>query len=100
MLEGFWPSSNWRVKYEDASIPTIVDVDPEDHVIPPYYDFRLMHPSLNTIAYMPFRDMFVCNFVLVQPTNPTIYHVWMGRAKSDVVKDQKNENYKKDSVQW
>ncbi len=27
LLEGFWPSNNWRVNYEHASIPTIVDVD-------------------------------------------------------------------------
>ncbi len=44
LLEGLWPSSNWRINYECASIPTVVDVDPEDHVIPPYYGPRNMHP--------------------------------------------------------
>ncbi len=39
---------------------------------------------------MPFHDLFVGNFVLVG----------MGRAENDVVKDQKNENYRKVYVQW
>jgi len=94
-LEGFWPSSNWRTYYEHASIPTIVDVDLKDLVIPPYCGPRNMHPSLNITAYTPFHDLFVGNFVLVWPVDPKVYHVWMGRDKSDVVKDQENENYRK-----
>jgi hypothetical protein len=35
LLEGFWPCSNWRTNYECASIPTIVDVDIKDPIIPP-----------------------------------------------------------------
>ncbi len=35
LLEGFWPSSNWGANYEHTSIPTIVDVDPKDPIIPP-----------------------------------------------------------------
>jgi hypothetical protein len=37
LLEGFWPSSNWRANYECASIYIIVDDDLEDPIIPPYY---------------------------------------------------------------
>jgi hypothetical protein len=99
-LASFWPSSNWKVNYECASIPTVVDVDLEDLVIPPYYGPRSMHPYLSTIAYTPFCDFFVSSFVLVQPLDPTIYPVKMGRAESDVVKDPKNENYRKVYVQW
>ncbi len=58
-----------------------------------------MHLSLNTPTYMPFCDLFVGNFVHVRPIDPTIYPVWMGRAKNDA-KDQKNENYRKVYVQW
>ncbi len=36
----------------------------------------------------------------MRPSNPIVYLVWMGRAKSDVVKDQENENYRKVYVQW
>jgi hypothetical protein len=99
-LEGFWPSSNWRANYECASIPTVVDVDLKDLVILPYCGLRSMCLSLNTIAYKFFCDLFVGNFVLVWPVDPTIYLVWMGRAESDVVKDQENENYRKVYVQW
>jgi len=59
-----------------------------------------MHLSLNIIAYTPFCDLFVGNFVFVWHTYPTIYLVRMGRAESDVVKDQNNENYRKVYVQW
>jgi len=36
LLEGFWPSSNWRANHVQASIPTGVDDDPEDLVVPPH----------------------------------------------------------------
>jgi hypothetical protein len=86
LLEGFWPSNNYKASYERASIPTVVDVDPENPVILLYYGPRSMCPSLNTIAYTPFHDLFVGNFVLVQPVVPKVYLVWMGRVKSDVVR--------------
>jgi hypothetical protein len=94
-VEGFWPFSNRRANYECASILTIVDVDLKDLVILPYCGLRSMCPSLNIIAYKFFCDLFVGNFVLVWFVDPTIYLVWIGRAKNDVVKDQKNKNYKK-----
>jgi len=58
-----------------ASIHTIVDVDLKDLVIPPYYGLRSMHLSLSIVAYTHFCNLFVGNFVLVRPSNPTIYHV-------------------------
>jgi hypothetical protein len=99
-LESFWPFSNWKINYERASIFIVVNVDPEDLVIPPYYGFKSMCPSLRTIAYMPFRDLFVGNCVLVWHVDPIVYLVWMGKVKSDVVRDQENENYRKVYVQW
>jgi hypothetical protein len=89
-----------KAYYECASILTIIDADLKYLVIPPYCGPRNMHPSLNTIAYTPFHDLFVGNFVLMQPVDPIVYLVWMGKAKSDVVKDQENENYRKVYVQW
>jgi hypothetical protein len=65
LLEGFWPSNNWRANYDHTSIPSVVDNDLEDLVIPPYYGPRRMRLSLNTIAYTPFRDLFVGSFVLM-----------------------------------
>jgi hypothetical protein len=59
-----------------------------------------MHLFLNIVAYMPFYDLFVGSFVLVRLIDPRIYLVWMGRVESDVVRNQKNENYRKVYVQW
>jgi hypothetical protein len=95
-----WPSNNLRIYYENASILIVVDVDLENHVIPPYCDLRNMCPSLNIIAYTSLCDLFIGNFVFVWSTNLKVYPMWMGRAKSDVIGDQKNENYKKVYVQW
>ncbi len=92
-MESFWPFSNWKVNYERASIFIVVNVDPEDLVIPPYYGFKSMCPSLRTIAYMPFGDLFVGNCVLVWHVDPIVYLVWMGKVKSDVVRDQENEGF-------
>jgi hypothetical protein len=44
-----------------------------------------MRPYLNIVAYTPFHDLFVGNFILVRPANHTTCPMWMGRAKSDVV---------------
>jgi hypothetical protein len=79
LFESFWP--NWRVNYEHASIPIVVDVDPQDLIILPYCGFRSMCPSLRTTAYTPFRDLFVSNYV-VQHVDHTIYLVWMGSVES------------------
>jgi hypothetical protein len=75
LLEGFWLSNNWRVNYEQASIPTIVDVDLKNLVIPPYFGPKNMRPSLNTTTYTPFHDFFIDNFVFVRHSNPIIYLV-------------------------
>jgi hypothetical protein len=100
MLKGFWPSNNWKVNYECASICTVIDVDLKNPIIPPYYGPKSMRPFLNNVAYMFFCDLFVRNFVLAWPLDPTVYPIWMGKAESDVVKYQENENYGQLSIQW
>ncbi len=45
-----------------------------------------MRPSLNIATYTPFHDLFAGNFVFVQHVDLKVYHVWMGRAKSDVLR--------------
>jgi hypothetical protein len=75
LLEGFWPFSNWRANYERASICIVVDVDLKNPVIPPYCGLRSMCSSLNIVAYTPFHDLFIGNFVLMRHLDVTIYHV-------------------------
>jgi hypothetical protein len=41
LLEGFWPSCNWRFNHVQGAIPPIIDVDLEDPIIPPYYGPRV-----------------------------------------------------------
>jgi hypothetical protein len=100
LLEGFWPSNNWRVNYEQTSIHIIVDVDHEDLVILPYYGPRSLCPSLNIATYTHFHNLFANRFVLVRLLNPIVYHVWTRRTESDVIIYQDNENHRKVHVQW
>jgi len=45
LLEGFWPSSNWRSNYAKASLSTMMDVvDSEDSIQLPYYGPNNMKP--------------------------------------------------------
>ncbi len=56
-----------------------------------------MRPS---IAYTLFRDLNDGDFVFVRSHDPSFVLVWMGRAQGDVMKDEKNENFKMVRVQW
>ncbi len=39
-------------------------------------------------------------FVLVNSSNPSMYHVWLGRIEYEVVRDVESEHYRKVLVQW
>jgi hypothetical protein len=69
------PSSNWGANYERASIPFVVDVDLEDLVIPSYCGPKSMCPYVSIVAYMPFCNLFTGSFVLVWPSDLTIYPI-------------------------
>jgi hypothetical protein len=100
LLEGFWSSNNWRSNHMWSAISTIVDADLKDSIIAPYCDPKNMRPSLKTTVDTPFWDSILDNFVLVKPTNLELYHVWMGRVESEVVKDKQFENFRYLHIQW
>ncbi len=52
------------------------------------------------IAYTPFKDLNVGNFVLMGLDNLNLVPLWMGRAEGDVVKDKESEYFKMVRVQW
>jgi hypothetical protein len=52
------------------------------------------------ITYTPFKNLNVGDFVLVRSHDPDLVPFWMGRAKGDVIKDEKNEHFKMVRVQW
>jgi hypothetical protein len=39
-------------------------------------------------------------FIMVKLTDFELYHVWMGRAENEVVKDEQFDNFKHDNIQW
>jgi len=49
-LEGFWPSTNWRANYECTFIPTVINVDLEDYIIPPYHGPRKLMKLLENLV--------------------------------------------------
>jgi len=38
--------------------------------------------------------------VFVKPHDPNLVHLYMGKAKGDVIKDEENEYFKMVKVQW
>jgi len=65
LLEGFWPSSNWRANYVKSSLSTVINVvNPKDPIQVPYCGPKNMKPLT---TYTPFRYLNVGDFVLVRP---------------------------------
>jgi hypothetical protein len=52
------------------------------------------------IAYTPFKDLNVGDFVIVRPHDHDLIPLYMGKAKCDVIKDENNEYFKMLRVQW
>ncbi len=97
LLEGFWPSNNWKLNYAKAELPSIrLVVDSEDLVMHPYCGLKNLKP---TATYTSFEDLDNGNFVLVKPHDPFLVPVWMGKTQSDVAKDDQNEFFKMVKVQ-
>ncbi len=72
-------------------------VDVKNPIQIPYCGLKNMRPL---IAYTPFRDLNVEDFVLVRLHNPDLVLLWMGRIEGDVVKDKESEYFKMVRVQW
>jgi hypothetical protein len=91
LLEGFWPSINWRSNYVRASLPTRMEVvDAKDLIMHPYCRPKNLKPSS---TYTPFKDLNNGDFVLVRLHDPFLVLVWIGKTQCDV-KDEQNEFFK------
>ncbi len=65
LLEGFWPSINWKSNYATTSLSIAMDIVDLEYLIQvPYCGLKNMRPL---IAYMPFRDLNVGDFMFVRP---------------------------------
>jgi hypothetical protein len=102
LLEGFGPTTNWKVNHVRFLIPSTPIFDAiEDLIIPLYCGPKNMKLSLNAITYIPFtKDLHEGDFLLAHPSKPKVYLVWMGRVHNDVVKDVNDEHYQMVHVQW
>ncbi len=84
--------NNWKSNYARASLSTMMDiVDPKDSIQVPYCGPKNTKPL---IAYMPFKNLNVGNFVLMRSHYLNLVPFWMGRVESDVIKDEKSEYFK------
>jgi hypothetical protein len=61
-------------------------INPKDPIQVPYCGPKNMKPL---IAYTPFKDFNVGDFVLVRPLDLDLVPFWMGRVEGDVIKDEK-----------
>ncbi len=52
-----------------------------------------MWPSLKTITCIPFRNLGLGYFIMVNPIDAKLYHVWIGKEKNDVVKGVNSLNF-------
>jgi hypothetical protein len=52
------------------------------------------------IAYIPFKDFNVGDFVFMRLRDPDLVPLWMGRVKVDVIKDEESEYFKMVRFQW
>jgi hypothetical protein len=78
LLEGFWPSNNWKLNYARVKLLSIMSVvDLEDLVICPYCGPINMKPIL---AYTLFRNFNNGDFVFVRPHDLFLVLVWLGRT--------------------
>ncbi len=94
LLEGIWPSSNWKVNYVQFSFstPPILE-DQEDLVIHLYCGFKNMKPSLSLTYDTSCKDLQRGNFIFACPSNFEMYFIWMGKVHNNVVKDGNDEHY-------
>jgi hypothetical protein len=65
LLEGFWPSNNWKSNYSRASLSTtIVGIDPKDPIQHFYCGPKKMRPST---VYTLVRNLNDGDFVFIRP---------------------------------
>ena len=103
LLEGFWPNTDWTTSTPPLNgdhgkfHPMDIDVTSEDVLLEPYCGPKNQQPDH---IYNPWRDVLVGDFVLVRPSDPLLFPVWMGRALITVVRDENDTNYGNCLLQW
>jgi len=55
---------------------------------------------LKILVYTLFQDLGLGDFILVRLANLELYHVWMERVESKVVKDEQFKKIRLFHIQW
>ena len=98
LVEGFWPIHDWRrINPPPLCDITDGDVTSEDDKPEPYCCPR--KEKLKD-AFNPWRDVRSASWVLLCPSHPKIYPVWMGRACSAVNCERGHADYGKFILQF
>lgn len=98
LLEGFWPSTDWRRLQPTATLLiTGGDVTPEDEEPEAYCGPKNERPKepLN-----PWRDIDKGWWVILRSPEPDIYPIWLGRAITSVCREVGHENFGKFLLQY
>jgi hypothetical protein len=98
LVEGFWPNHDWS-GMESAPLCLLpeTDVTPEDEEPEPYCGPKSAQPKP---ALDPWRDVLPGAWVLLRPSDPDIYPVWLGRACSAVNRDERNADYGQFTIEF
>ena len=82
LVEGFWPSHDWNaILPEPLPVMKGGDFTPEDDKSELYCGPQNERPK---DALNPWRDVVSGSWVLLRPSDPEIYPVWLERAHSAV----------------
>ena len=98
LVKGFWPIQDWGSRDPaPLCLITCADVTPEDDEPEPYCGSRRERPK---DASNPWRDVGSGSWVLLRPSDPEIYPVWLGRACSGVNCERGHADYGKFILQF
>jgi hypothetical protein len=79
LLEGFWPSNNWKSNYFKASLlTTIVGFDLNDPILCFHCEPKNMKLS---IVYTMFKDINDGDFVLIRLHDLDLFPIWSKEHK-------------------
>ena len=97
LLEGYWPTHDWRVTDQEASSQgrrvNSLDSNPEEEELEPYCGPANEAPRE---SFNPWVDICPGSWVLLGPEDPEVCLVWQGRALSEVCREaghEKNEMF-------
>ncbi len=95
LLEGFWPSRNWRSNFSRALLLNTMEVvDVEDLIVVLYCGSKNLKFCLKTTSYTSFKHFNKGDFAFMRLHDLKLILMWMGRKHNDIIKDDENIFFK------